>query len=240
MKTDTSVLYSSSAQSGAVAKGELIGSDNIFLGALSLAMNLFGRSAAGSGVSKNDVSVSHRLTLDLSRSDALATMLANSRACRVVETADLLAGMYIYGWERLSKYWDDEDQDRIEELLRKMCQISPQRWNFWIELYDKKRRDKKPGLRSLPFLRKLHKGAKMDAPLRHSAELTGLFKQAEEIAPFRDTSEGRTVPILTSECVLLCIVRNQKSEISRKLAASGINVPQLERDALSSRRSRRE
>jgi hypothetical protein len=203
-------------------------------------MKLFGRRAAASGAGKNQVSVSHLLTLDLTRSNALATMLASSRASPVVETADLLAGMYIYGWERLSKYWDDQDQDRVEELLRKMCRISPQRWSFWIELYDKKRRQKDPRLRSLLLLRRPQKDARMDAPARHSAELTALFKQAEEIAPFRDNSEGRNIPILTSECVLLCMVRHGKSEISRKLAASGMNLPRLERDALSSRRSRRE
>ena len=203
-------------------------------------MKLFGRSAAASGAGKNQVYVSHLLTLDLSRSNALAAMLASSRASRVVETADLLAGMYIYGWERLSKYWGEDDQERIEELLRKMCRISPARWNFWIELYDQKRRQKDPRLRSLLWLRRLQKDAQMDGPARHSAELMALFKQAEQIAPFRDTSEGRNIPILTSECVLLCMVRQGKSEISRKLAASGMNLPQLERDALSSRRSRRE
>ena len=48
--------------------------------------------------------IEHRLTKDLSRAETLATMLAQSRAGRVVEVADLLAGMYIYDWERLSKY----------------------------------------------------------------------------------------------------------------------------------------
>ncbi len=64
-------------------------------------------------------------------------MLAQSRAARAVEVADLLAGMYIYDWERLSKYW--EDQDNIEQYLQQICRISPQRWHHWIQFYDQQR-----------------------------------------------------------------------------------------------------
>ena len=49
-----------------------------------------------------DQTIEHRLTKDLSRAETLATMLAQSRAARVIEVADLLAAMYIYDWERLS------------------------------------------------------------------------------------------------------------------------------------------
>jgi hypothetical protein len=202
-------------------------------------MNLFRRNAPEARRNGASESVAHRLTLDLSRADRLATMVASSRASRVVEIADLLAGMYIYNWDRLSRYWEDGDQERVEELLRNMCQISPARWNAWITQYDTQRRNGEKRLSSLPLLKKLEKEPKADPPLQRSAELNALLKQAEELAPFHDTSEGKKIPILTSECVLLCIVRNKKSEISRKLAASGLNVPQLERDALSSRRSQR-
>jgi hypothetical protein len=53
--------------------------------------------------------VAHRFTKDLSRAESLAAMLAHSRAASAVEVADLLAGMYIYDWERLSKYWPEQD-----------------------------------------------------------------------------------------------------------------------------------
>src|SRR6202451_251364 len=45
--------------------------------------------------------VAHRLTKDLARAEGLAAMLAHSCAASAVEVADLLAGMYIYDWERL-------------------------------------------------------------------------------------------------------------------------------------------
>lgn len=202
-------------------------------------MKLFRRSPIPRNGNGNDEPVAHRLTLDFSRADKFAQMVATSRASRIVEVSDLLAGMYIYNWERLSRYWDDDDQERVEEILRKMCQISPARWNAWIQQYDKQRRNSGKRLSSLPILRKLEKDSKAEPPLQRSAELTGILRQAEKLAPFHDDAGEKTVPVLTSECVLLCIVRNRQSEVSRKLAASGLNVPQLERDALSSRRSRR-
>lgn len=203
-------------------------------------MRFFRRDAPETGRNGNDAAVVHRLTLELSKADRLANMLATSRASRVVEVGDLLAGMYIYNWERLSRYWNHDDQEQIEELLRKMCRMSPARWNAWLHLYDRHRQGEGRRLRSLSFLRKLQKAPKTDPRPQRSAELAAIFKQAEEISPFRDDSGGREIPILTSECVLLCIVRSRKSEISRKLAASGLNVPELERAALSSRRLRRD
>ena len=111
-------------------------------------MKLFGRknrkgsqsSAADSTpqpARSNRLPLAHRITRDLEQAQTLATMLAHSRAARVVEVADLLAGMYIYDWERLSQVW--EDQDEIETFLQQICRISPQRWHHWIQDYDEHR-----------------------------------------------------------------------------------------------------
>ena len=199
-------------------------------------MNFFHRNQPVPTAHTSSETVPHRFTLDLSRADKFAAMVASSRASSVIEVSDLLAGMYIHNWDRLARYWEEEDQDRVEELFRTVCQISPARWNSWIQKYDKRRRESNKRVHSLPLLRKIEKEPLTDAPPQPSAELSAL---AEQLAPFHDTREGKKIPILTSECVLLCIVRNRRSEISRRLAGSGLNVPQLERDALTSRRSER-
>ena len=115
-------------------------------------------------------------------------MLAHSRAASAVEVSDLLAGMYIYDWERLSKYWPE--QDGIEEYLQQICRISPQRWHYWIEFYDQQRRgDEKPPKWQWP---RPAKSPDADSkPLARSSELTALLKIAEEIAPAHDVLEGR-------------------------------------------------
>jgi hypothetical protein len=87
---------------------------------------------------------SHRLTLDLSRAMDLATMLASSRASQFIEITDLLAGLYIYEWDRLASYWPEENREHVEEMLQEICQISPQRWNYWITLYDAQRKEGEP------------------------------------------------------------------------------------------------
>jgi hypothetical protein len=178
------------------------------------------------------VLVSHRLTKDLSRAESLAEMLAHSRAASAVEVADLLAGMYIYDWERLSKYWPE--QDRIEEYLQQICRISPQRWHYWIEFYDQQRRgDEKPPKWQWPRPAKTPEAE--GKPLARSGELTALLKIAEEIAPAHDVVEGRNIPILTCECVLLAITKRTDSEIGHRLVASGLNVGELEQAARNPR-----
>lgn len=181
-------------------------------------------------------SATRRVTLELSRAQSFAAMLANSRSSQVIEVSDLLAGMYICNWDRLSLYWHEEDREEIETFLRGICRISPQRWHSWIELYDGMRR-KGERWHLLRPLEKLRKLAALDSTVRPSAALATVIKHAEEIAPFRDSLGGSNVPILTSECVLLCIVRSFGSEITRKLASTGLDASRLERDALFPRRA---
>jgi hypothetical protein len=176
--------------------------------------------------------VAHRLTKDLSRAESLAAMLAHSRAASAVEVADLLAGMYIYDWERLSKYWPE--QDGIEEYLQQICRISPQRWHYWIEFYDQQRRGgEKPPKWQWP--RPAKNPDAEGKPLARSGELTELLKIAEEVAPAHDVLDGRDIPILTCECVLLAITKRTDSEIGHRLVASGLNVAELEQAARNPR-----
>lgn len=205
-------------------------------------MKLFGRkddATSGDGRRRSDghensPGVSHRLTLDLTRAEKFAAMVAKSRASHVVEVADLLAGMYICDWERLSRYWEPKNHEEVEAFLQRICQISPQRWHSWIQLYDQERH-KEEGLRGWRLLRL--KKEPREVALQQSDALSALLRQAEQIAPFRDAADGRSIPILTSECILLCIARTYGSEISRQLAAMGLDATKLEQDALFPKRA---
>lgn len=177
----------------------------------------------------------HRLTLDLARAEKLAAMMAKSRSSSTVDVPDLLAGMYISNWERLSQYWEEKDQEDVEDFLRGMCRISPQRWHAWIEFYDGERRKEK-GLRGWRPLRRWQKAGASEKPSQASAALASVLRQAEQITPFYERTEGRSIPILTSECVLLCIARSYGSQISRKLASTGLDTAKLEQRALSPKR----
>lgn len=170
--------------------------------------------------------VTHRLTRDLARSEQMAEMIAKSRAASLIEVADMLAGMYIYDWERLSKYW--KEPERVEGFLEQICRISPQRWHYWIGNYDRKRRSAEATKLIGP--RKFDLPRDGPAPAR-SRELLAILRKAEEIAPHHDRTDGRAIPILTSECVLLCIAKEPDSEIAHRLVASGLDVPSLEREA---------
>jgi hypothetical protein len=176
--------------------------------------------------------IEHRLTRDLARAETLATMLAQSRAARAIEVADLLAGMYIYDWERLSKYW--EEQDGIEQYLQQICRISPQRWHHWIQFYDQQRNgDENRG--PWKWLRPSTSATAANTDLAPSAELRAIFQAAEQIAPAHDLVEDRMIPILTCECVLLAMTKKTDSEVGHRLISSGIDVNGLERAARNPR-----
>lgn len=167
-------------------------------------------------------------------------MVARSRAAAQVEVADLLAGMYIYEWDRLESFWPD--RDGIEEFLRKICAVSPQRWNHWIEMYDQQRRQEQTDASS-PWRRLMHRARSTSPPndasadgLPYSLELERVLRSAAEISPFRDDLGGRSIPVLTSECVLLCIACNEESALGPNLRATGLDVTALERAARDPRR----
>ena len=206
-------------------------------------MKFFGRKGAAgirfrgslAGGNGDTEPVSHRMTLELARAKTFAAMLAHSRASRTIEVTDLLAGMYICNWDRLSQYWEEEDREDVENWLRGICRISPQRWHYWMEFYDRERHST-PLLRIWRTLRKQKPEPPNEAALKPSDALAAVLKQAEILAPFRDRMEGQAIPILTSECVLLCIARSHGSEVSQRLAQMGLDTTKLEMGALFPRR----
>ena len=136
--------------------------------------------------------VTHRLTKELVRAESLALMLATSRAAAVVDVPDYLAGIYIYDWERLSDFW--EDQEGICAYLQTICRISPERWHHWIEFYDRERRENDAGgAEGILGSRKGEQAGR--APLGHSRELESVLRRAEVIAPPRDILHGQSLPI---------------------------------------------
>ncbi|HEY6443408.1 MAG TPA: hypothetical protein VIY66_08725 [Candidatus Acidoferrales bacterium] len=205
-------------------------------------MKIFGRKtgadasrARAARQREGELSSSHRVTLDLYRAEVLAAMMAKSRSSDSIETTDLLAGMYISNWERLSRYWANSKQEEVETLLQRICRISPQRWHSWIESYQASRGDS--AKRVWHRLRKSKNGKAGDNSPWPSADMLSVLKQAERITPFHEGSGATSTPILTTECILLCILRNAGSEISRRLAATGIDEQKLERDVLLPRRA---
>ncbi len=171
-------------------------------------------------------------------------MVAESRAAKQVQLADMLAGMYIYEWSRLSRFWEHPDQ--IEDFLRRICSISPQRWHHWIELYDERRRAEDATQTSTLerfrawFRRKPADSGGHPEALPFSSEVESVLNAAAEISPAHDEVDGRRVPVLTTECVLLSMARKGGSEIARKLEETGLDITRLERSARDPRHAPRQ
>jgi len=177
-----------------------------------------------------------RLTRELERAANLAVMLAQSRALGTVSAVDFLAAMYLNHWEGLERYWHDAEE--IEKYLASVCRVSPQRWHKWLLEYDAERREE-----ALQARRKFTLGRKPSRRetggdgLGMSRELESVLRRAGRISPVRDPEEGRTIPILTSESVLLAMARDGDSEVGRRLASTGLDVEKLERAARDPKRA---
>lgn len=181
-----------------------------------------------------DVETPRRLTRDLLRAFELAIMVAHSRASETIEVSDLLGAMYIDNWEHLKRYWPDPKE--VEKTLRKLCEFSPQRWNYWIKTFAETRDDqprKKWFGVPIPPMRRAGKDAEIffGKDFELSEQLRAALKAADKIAPYQDRVGTRTIPIVSSDCVLLCLVKNTTSDVARKLLATGIDLRALEKAA---------
>jgi len=176
-----------------------------------------------------------RLTKELDRTARLAVMLAKSRALRSISAADFLAAMYLNHWERLERYWDEPTE--IETYIVSLCRVSPQRWHKWLLEYEASRLDGETH-RS----RKISLGRRQERETQNdgfglSRELQSVFRRAARITPGRERHGEKTIPILTSESVLLAMARDTVSELGQRLALSGLNIDKLERSAKDPRKA---
>lgn len=162
-------------------------------------------------------------------------MLARSRASDAIDVTDFLGAMYLADWDHLAQFWQESDQDRAERFLRRICNLSPQRWHTWIQTYERLRSDARK--QSWNPLRKAPKYPAVNPTLRNSSALTAVLNHAEDIAPFADIVGDRRVPILTTECVFLCIAKVRGSQLGRGLAATGLNISELEQEVFFPKRA---
>jgi hypothetical protein len=193
-------------------------------------MAIFERKGATPSSVAASQQVLHRLTKDLVRAERLAVMVAKSRAAGAVEIADLLAGMYLNAWERLEKYW--EEPQKAETFLSQLCHVSPQRWHKWMLEFDRERELARKGT-GLHFRRTIEKRERSGLDPEYSQALSAVLRRAGQITPFREKFENRSIPILTSECVLLAILEDEDSEVAQKLSSSGLDLVKLQREAKS-------
>jgi hypothetical protein len=192
------------------------------------------RKNSGDGRATPEVEAPRRLTRDLMRAFELAIMVAHSRASETIEVADLLAAMYLDNWEHMKRFWPDTKE--IEKTLQKLCEFSPQRWNYWIKTFHETRdghSTKKWFGVPIPPMRRSGGDDEIffGKNFELSEQLKAALKAADRIAPYSDRVGTRTIPIVSSDCVLLCMVKSTTSEIARKLLATGIDLRELEKAA---------
>lgn len=151
-----------------------------------------------------------------SRSFAYALMYAlhysQHRNSRNLQVGDVLAGIYITGLEKVSKYW--KDIERLEDVLYHECDMREPRWFYLIREY----RDRFEAGGREPS-GSVAKG--------QSDDLAAVLTTAAHLAASRAQSAG-TDNVVACEDFLLALLRHPEIEIAAKLLGSGLDVQQLE------------
>ncbi len=150
--------------------------------------------------------------------ELIMCMLAHVEDAEVIELSHLLGGMYIGGFEKLSKYWKDADE--FEELVVSECRLEEPRVFYWIRAYE--------GLWSR------RRGSFVGQFRKRSPQLTRIYEDALRLATSREEHRLGSLPVLTPEDLLLALIRCTDIDLGRRLAQTNVEIVKLE-EAVSTR-----
>lgn len=134
---------------------------------------------------------------------ALAQMIAVRRAVAPLRPADVLAGVYIAGWERLSRLW--QLPEAFEAIMCEECGLSYPRWVYCFEYL---RRRRGPASATL------------------SRDLRGILQDAALLAQ-RRRHRGMAGPNVRSEDFLIALIARKDLRIAELVRESGLDVTRL-------------
>ncbi len=185
------------------------------------------------GGRNGDAPLTHRVTKDLDRAETLAAMLAHSRASRTRGSGRpsrrnvhlrVGASFKILGAPGRNRNLPPANLPHQPAALAPLDSVLRPATPRGRAAKDLAIAERLEGV-------KTKAGQPDGKPLPKSAELQAVLKNAEQLSPARDFVDGRPIPILTCECVLLAIAKRTDSEIGHRLVATGLDIISLEESA---------
>jgi hypothetical protein len=182
--------------------------------------------------------VTHEDTRDLRWAKTFASLIAFTNLRDELHVSDLLAGIYVANWERVSEFWAHARQ--FEDLVAEHCDWSEPRWLTW-QRWEHESMNEREGFRfplTLWFRgKKLGKRRFFGTMFRASQEWKQVFESAEHMTPHTVVSpapwlKGRVMPLLTPEVMILALTRTEGISIGDRLRKSGLMIEKLEEAAM--------
>jgi hypothetical protein len=178
--------------------------------------------------------VTHTDTRHLRWATVFSALIAFCKNRDELIPSDLLAGIYVANWERVSKFWPQPEL--FEDFIAEHCDWSEPRWHTWQRWHEESRR----APRSSRFqFRYLHRGKLKQfgkprlfgSHFSESPDLKRLFETGERLTPYKVPERGRNLPLLTPEIMLLAFVRTDGIPLGRHLQDNGLMVDKLDEAA---------
>jgi hypothetical protein len=178
--------------------------------------------------------ITHSDTRHLRWALVFCTLIAFCNNRDELTPSDLLAGIYVANWERVSKFWSQPEL--FEDFVAEHCDWSEPRWLTWQRWHDESRRAPRSSRFHLTFLhrgkwKRFGKPRLFGSNFSKSPELKRLLETGERLTPYKVSERGRILPLLTPEIMLLAFVRTEGIPLGKHLQGSGLMVDRLEEAA---------
>lgn len=138
---------------------------------------------------------------------AVAQMIALWRADGPLSAADLVAGVYLAGWDRLSRLW--RTPEAFEELMAAECGLDLPRWCYLADFSRRKPTDKFAGL---------------------SPAASQVLRAAGQIATGRGEARAPKIQV-GCEDFLVALIARDDLRIARLVKRSGLDTRKLRNSA---------
>jgi hypothetical protein len=175
--------------------------------------------------------ITHSDTRHLRWATAFSALIAFCKNRDEMIPSDLLAGIYVANWERVSKFWSQPEL--FEDFISEHCDWSEPGWLTWQRWHEESRRAPRSSWFHLGYIRrgKLKRFGKprlFGSHFSKSPELKRLFETGERLTPHKVPERGRNLPLLTPEIMLLAFVRTDGIPLGIHLQNNGLMVDKLE------------
>ena len=172
----------------------------------------------------------YTLSFDVRDAELFAHDLAVARSSSQISLEDLLGGLFISSFERLSPFWDD--WQAFEELVMKRSGIERQRLHYWFRYYKLLEAAPKPHRlwrkRFITFYPWRKKGTLRWKGYTLSQDVLRIYHAALRIATASQPKQTSSPPTINSLHVLLALAKEQESDLCELLRNSGIHTDKLE------------
>jgi hypothetical protein len=173
----------------------------------------------------------HMDTRHLRWATVFASLIAFCKRRDELLLSDLLAGIYVANMERVSIFWPNPNL--FEDFVAEHCDWSEPRWLTWQRWQEETNKESR---RWRPFGLHISRGGKpfkdfYFSMFKQSPDWQRLFVTGEKLTPHKVAWQQTPLPLLTTEVMILAVIRTENLAIAKNLRETGLLVDKLEEAA---------